>query len=213
MTSIYLPAHFKLADSALLGEVMARYNFAMLISVVDGRPFVTHLPVLARQIGDGWIIDAHVARANPQWSALSHNPDALIVFAGPHTYVSPSEYRSEQRVPTWNYITVHASGPIEIRHEPDAKLAILAELIEHHDPSFTPRWLNFDDGVRNSLLGAIVGLRMTVSTLEGKFKLNQHRLADDRPELPVEYASADENRREIAQWMQKLGFWSAPERA
>ncbi len=208
MSSIYTPLQFVQNDIAHLDEVMARYNFAMLVNVIDGKPFATHLPVLAHRRGSELTIDAHLARANPQWQALEQHPDALIIFAGPHTYVSPSEYRSQRRVPTWNYVTVHASGPVKALHSAEDKLCILADLIEYHDAAFMPRWKAFDDGMRDSLLGAIVGLRMTVTLLEGKFKLNQHRLADDRAELPEEYARADENRREIAGWMERLGLWT-----
>jgi transcriptional regulator len=202
MTSIYLPAQFANTDDSVLGEVMLRYNFATLFSIVGGTPFATHLPVLPVKDDAGWHIDAHVARANPQWHALAENPEALLVFAGPHTYVSPTEYRSERRVPTWNYITVHAAGS-------EDKAAILAQLIGHHDKAFLPRWQEFEAPLKDSLFGAIVGLRMKVTSLEGKFKLNQHRLTDDRSELPSEYRAADENRRELAAWMTELGFWPA----
>jgi transcriptional regulator len=207
MASIYLPAHFANSDDSVLGEVMLRYNFATLFSVVNGKPFATHLPVLPIKDEAGWHIDAHVARANPQWQALAKEPEALLVFAGPHTYSSPAEYRSERRVPTWNYITVHATGPLEVLHQTEDKQAILAHLIEHHDKAFLPRWQQFEPALRDGLFGAIVGLRMRVTSLEGKFKLNQHRLADDRAELQQQYRAADDNRREIASWMEQLGFW------
>ena len=207
MASIYLPAPFAITDDHVLGDVMLRYNFATLFSNVNGKPFATHLPVLPVKDQAGWHIDAHVARANPQWQALADEPEALLVFAGPHTYSSPSEYLAERRVPTWNYITVHATGAIEVLHQADDKQAILTQLIGHHDKAFLPLWQQFEAPLRDGLFGAIVGLRMKVASLEGKFKLNQHRLLDNRPELANEYRAADENRREIASWMTQLGFW------
>jgi transcriptional regulator len=209
LNTVYIPKQFDEQDPKHLAEVMQRYNFATLFSQRDNGPFATHLPVLARQEQDHWVIDAHVAKANPQWQALIDAPHALIVFQGPHMYVSPSQYRSDRRVPTWNYIAVHASGPMEVTHDREEKLAILARLIEHHDPEFASHWSDFEEKLRSPLLDAIVGLKMRVTTLEGKFKLNQHRLADDRPELQEEYSEGDENRREIAYWMGKLGLWPA----
>jgi transcriptional regulator len=209
VNTVYIPTQFDEHDPAHLSEVMQRYNFATLYSQRDGGPFATHLPVLARQEGDQWVIDAHVAKANPQWQALIDSPQGLIVFQGPHMYVSPTQYKSDRRVPTWNYIAVHASGPIEVKHDRDEKLAILARLIEHHDPDFASRWSEFEEKLRSPLLDAIVGLKMRITTLEGKFKLNQHRLADDRAELQEEYSGGDENRREIAYWMEKLDLWPA----
>jgi transcriptional regulator len=207
MTSLYVPKQFQQTDPKHLLEVMMRYNFAILFSMVEGAPFATHLPVLASELDGQWIIDAHVARANPHWRALSDGAPALIVFEGPHTYVSPTQYRSSQRVPTWNYLTVHASGPVSVLDDVASKEAILASLIGHHDPDFMVQWQRFEQGMHDSLMAAIVGLRMHVQTLEGKFKLNQHRLADDRDGLAAAYAAADENRREIGQWMARLGLW------
>ena len=213
MTSIYIPKQFEQSDPEHLALVMARYNFAILFSMVDGMPFATHLPVLAKHHDGRWQIDAHVARANPQWRGLADGNRALIVFAGPHTYVSPSQYRVTQRVPTWNYLTVHATGPVTVLDDVADKEAILESLIEHHDAAFMPAWRRFDQGMHDSLMGAIVGLRMQVELLEGKFKLNQHRLADHREQLAEEYAAADENRREIGEWMVRLGLWPEPARA
>ncbi len=210
VTSLYLPPQFDHDDPAHLAEVMSRHNFATLYSQRDNAPFATHLPVLARREGEAWIIDAHVAKANPHWQALAAAPEALLVFQGPHTYVSPTQYRSDRRVPTWNYIAVHAQGPIEVTHDADEKLAILQSLIAHHEPEFASRWAVFEDTLQKPLLGGIVGLRMRVAHLEGKFKLNQHRLADDRAGLAKEYAAGDENRRELGYWMEKLGLWPAP---
>jgi transcriptional regulator len=207
MTSIYVPKQFQQSDPKHLAELMARYNFAILFSMVEGKPFATHLPVLAVERDGRWHIDAHVARANPHWRALADGKPALMVFAGPHTYISPTQYRSRQRVPTWNYLTVHATGPVTVLDEAADKEAILETLINHHDPAFMESWRSFDETMHDSLMGAIVGLRMQVESLEGKFKLNQHRLADDREQLAEEYAAADENRREIGQWMTRLGLW------
>ncbi|MFT5588106.1 MAG: transcriptional regulator [Bradyrhizobium sp.] len=89
---MYVPQHFREDDPALLLEVMQRYSFATLVSHVDGKPFATHVPVLARQIDGALQIDGHVARANPHWQALQTDPAALVIFQGPHTYISPTLY-------------------------------------------------------------------------------------------------------------------------
>jgi transcriptional regulator len=204
---MYLPQHFRQDDPALLLEVMQRYNFATLVSTVNDAPFATHLPVLARLDGDAIHIEGHFARANPHWQALEAEPQALIIFHGPHTYISPTLYRDSNRVPTWNYIAVHARGLVRIRHEADAKLAMLDKLIEQQEPAYQNQFEQIDDTLRTGLLNAIVAFDMQVQTLEGKFKLGQHRLAGDKPEMQSWHQQGDENQRALAQWMQRLGYW------
>ncbi|GAA4026441.1 FMN-binding negative transcriptional regulator [Actimicrobium antarcticum] len=204
---MYVPQHFREEDPALLLEVMQRYNFATLVSTVDGMPFATHVPVLARQIDGVVQIDGHVARANPHWQALEAGPSALVIFHGPHTYISPTLYTKPNRVPTWNYIAVHASGNAVIEHDDASKLALLAALVQHHEPAYHAQFDQLDDGLRAGLLNAIVAFTIRVDRLEGKFKLGQHRLADDKPQMQAWHDAGGENEQAIAQWMQRLGHW------
>jgi len=204
---MYIPAHFRNDRRDDLLEVMRTYDFATLVSNRAGLPFATHLPVLVREDGERLAIDAHVAAANPHWQALQEDPRALIIFLGPHTYVSPSAYRSFERVPTWNYIAVHATCEARIIADAKGKLDILDRLIQRHDPGFAERFSQFQDATREQLLRAIVGLEFRVDSLEGKFKLGQHRLADDRPENQQEHEQGGEDRQALAQWMKRLGYW------
>lgn len=172
-------------------------------------PFVTHLPVLTKHI-DGVIhIDGHVARANTHWQALAQEPAALVIFHGPHTYVSPTLYHSAKQVPTWNYIAVHASGSAVIEHDNARKLVLLNEMVMQQEPDYRSQFAQMDETFRTSLLNAIVGFTIRVTGVQGKFKLGQHRLADDRPEMRSVHESGDDNQRDIAQWMHRLGYWPA----
>src|SRR3546814_11682458 len=85
--------------------------FATLVTTFEGAPFATHLPLLHEAEGGphGRIV-GHMARQNPQWRGFADGGEALIVFHGPHAYVSPTWYERQPAVPTWNYPTVHASG-------------------------------------------------------------------------------------------------------
>ena len=205
---MYIPRHFAHDDRADLLEVMREHNFATLVSTIDGEPFASHVPVLTRDSGaGGLVVEGHLAAANPHARALADGARALVIFHGPHTYVSPSHYRSEGRVPTWNYIAIHASGNARTIDNVDGKLAILAHLIAHHDPDFAQRFAVFDQRQRDGLLAAITGFEIAVDKLEGKFKLGQHRLVDDRPSLQASHESGGENERAIAQWMKRLDYW------
>jgi transcriptional regulator len=204
---MYMPKHFEHKDQADLLEVMRTYDFALMISNIDGVPFATHLPALVRETEAGLVIDAHVAAANPHWRGLEKSPEVLIVFSGPHSYVSPTLYASFQRVPTWNYLAVHAMGVARVMHDAADKEVTLARLIAHHEPEFAARFAQFETGMRDSLLKGIVALEIRVTSLEGKLKLGQHRLHDDRAEMQSTFENGDENQRALASWMKKLGYW------
>ena len=205
---MYIPKHFAHDDRADLLAVMRDYNFATLVSTIDGEPFATHVPVLTREGEDGGlVIEGHVAAANRHARTFAEGARALVIFHGPHTYISPSHYRSQGRVPTWNYIAIHASGKARAIDDAEGKLAILAHLIAHHDPAFAQRFAVFDERQRDGLLAAITGFEIEIDKLEGKFKLGQHRLADDLPSLRASHENGGENERAIAQWMKQLGYW------
>jgi len=205
---MYIPKHFAHDDRADLLAVMRECNFATLVSTIDGEPFATHVPVLTREDDAGaLIVEGHLAAANQHTRALAHGARALVIFHGPHTYISPAHYRSEGRVPTWNYIAIHASGATRVIDHVEGKLAILAHLVAHHDPAFAQRFAVFDERQREGLLAAITGFEIAVDRLEGKFKLGQHRLADDLPTLQASHESGGENERAIARWMKQLGYW------
>lgn len=204
---MYVPTHFDETDPDLLLEVMRKYNFATLVSLVDGEHFATHVPVLARHV-DGIIeISGHVARANPHWRALQASPQALMMFQGPHTYISPTLYAGRNRVPTWNYIAVHASGSVRVDESDAGKLATLQHLITHHEPGYRQQFTELEPGLRDGLLRSIVGFSMRVEKLQGKFKLGQHRLAEDAPGMQAWHEAGGEDTQAIAAWMKRLGYW------
>lgn len=205
---MYVPKHFARDDRADLLAVMREYSFATIFASVDGEPFATHAPVRVVESADGALsIEGHVAAMNPHAQALD-GARTMVVFQGPHTYISPTLYRSAGRVPTWNYIAVHAVGFARTIVEPQAKHALLRRLIAEHEPAFDQRFAAFEDRHRDGLLAAITGFEIAVDKLEGKFKLGQHRLADDLPSMRTVHEEGDENRRAIAQWMKRLGCWT-----
>lgn len=204
---MYLPTHFEQTDPALLLDVMQRHNFATMVSMVDGAQFATHVPVLAREVGGAIEIVGHVARANPHWRGLRVSSDVLVIFHGPHTYISPTLYDQQNRVPTWNYIAVHATGKAVVCEDEAGKCAILEDLIRHHEPGYQLQFDSLEPNYRTGMMQAIVGFTIRVDQLHGKFKLGQHRLDHDMPEMQAWHEAGGENEREIAAWMRKLGYW------
>ena len=180
---MYIPAHFKETRLEVLHALMREYSFATLISVLDGELFATHLPVLldAARAENGTLV-AHMARANPHWRAFT--PDAaesLVIFQGPHAYISPSWYVAEQAVPTWNYTVVHAYGRPSVMQDPARVLALLDDTVEIYEAGQARPWSTAQPGeayIANMARG-IVAFEMPISRLEGKRKLGQNRSAED----------------------------------
>ncbi len=204
---MYIPEHFAQDDHALLIEVMRAENFAMLISAgPDGEPFVTHLPVIIRN-GDGsLIIEGHMARANPHWQYLEKAARALIVFSGPHAYVSPSLYASKENVPTWNYVAVHAYGPIKLRHEMGDKHVAQVRLIGVLEPGYQQQFEELNPTYRHGRMSAIVAFEMSVERLEGKFKLSQNRPMVDRHTVANAFTDGSDQQRAVASWMRRVSL-------
>lgn len=180
---MYLPKHFREDDPAILTEFMRAHPFAALVTVVDGAPFATHLPLVVQASAEGVALLGHVARANPQWQTLAEQREALAIFAGPHAYVSPTLYEQRQSVPTWNYIAVHAYGPVRPITAPDEAEAVLQRLIARHEPPYQAQWAELPERYRTSMLNGIVAFEMTVTRLEGKFKLSQNRAPGEQRNL------------------------------
>lgn len=201
---MYIPTHFVAPEPHVL-EAMRASDFVTLVGLDDdGAPCVTHCPVVVED--DGRRIVGHVARANPHWEQLGRHPRVLAIFPGPHAYVSPSWYASRLSVPTWNYIAVHATGVVTLMQDAEEKDAMLARLIERHEPAHLAQWRAQPPAWRNNMLGGIVGFSIAVERLEAKFKLSQNKSAQDRQSVHDAHAAGGDDMRALAAWMRRLGM-------
>ena len=181
---MYVPAHFAVTDRVILHAFMEQYSFGVLMSQVDGLPFASHLPLLLdREAAPNGTIIGHMARANPQWRELDAQT-VLAVFPGPHAYISPTWYEAENVVPTWNYTAVHATGRAEVIDDRDALLVIVARSVAVYEASMSSPWVLDRDGpMVDRLLAQIVGFRIRIDRLEGKWKLNQNHSVERREKV------------------------------
>lgn len=172
---MYIPPHFAQTDPGTLHAFIERHSFGLLVSDVDGVPFATHLPfLLDRSAGPHGTLIGHLARANPHAQAIEDRV-SLAVFSGPHAYVSPTWYAAEHTVPTWNYTAVHAYGrasPIADRTE---LLDLLQRSVAVYEADMPRPWvLDLSSAVVDRLISQIVGFRLSIDRLEGKWKLSQN---------------------------------------
>ena len=203
---MYLPSAFRQDDLAELHAQMQASPFALLTSAGAAGVQASHLPLLlAPDEGEFGTLYGHFARANPHWSDLQGGAEALAVFSGPDAYISPGWYPAKAEhgkvVPTWNYIAVHARGPVELIEEPERLLQIVSRLSDQHESGRERPWA-VSDAPReyiDSMLRAIVGFALPIRRLEGKWKLGQNRSAADQQGVRDGLASSPSPRdRELA---------------
>jgi transcriptional regulator len=208
---LYIPQHFEEKRPDVLARAIRDIQFALLVTAVDGKYLASHLPMVLKQTAGAFTLEAHVARANEHWKALTGKPASLAVFQGPQTYVSPSFYETKRQhgkvVPTWNYVVVHAHGPLQTVEEEDWLLAHLGDLVAANEGRREQPWAIADAPAEfiHGMTRAIVGLRLTVDRLEGKWKMIQNRSEADRlGTLAGLSASADPQDRAVAAIMRGL---------
>lgn len=171
---MYSPPYNQVEDRAEVLSFMRANNFAVVVTATGGEPRASHLPVLVEERDGSLVIVAHMAKNNPQWEAF-FDDEVLVVFHGPHAYVSPRWYAEKERVPTWNYAAVHAYGKVRAFHEPEAKRAAVAKLVAHHDPQWLPDYEKLSDGYMAGMLEAIVAFEVPIDRIETRWKLSQNR--------------------------------------
>lgn len=177
---MYIPEHFRVEDQALAIGFMRANPFAILVSNNNGEPFATHIPVVIREIEDKIRLRGHVAKANPHWRYLQNQPHCLVIFHGPHAYISPSNYETKEVVPTWNYGAVHAYGEARTYSEVPELLSMLDDLIPTFEAAYSEQWSSLSEAYRSRMLNHIVGFEICVNKLEAKFKLSQNRTRQEQ---------------------------------
>ena len=201
---MYIPDAFAETDRDRLHDLIEVYDFALLITPGDPMPMVSHLPfVLDRTAGPKGTLQAHMARGNPQWQSFAG--EALVVFRGPHSYVSPTWYAPDApAVPTWNYAVIEAYGTPRIVDDAHVLRAQQERLVAAHEAGRAPPW-NMESqppAYIEGMLKGIVGFEIPIDRLEGKFKLSQNRtVADQRRVAQALNDSGSEDGQALAQLM------------
>lgn len=183
---MYIPPAFRDDDSASLHATMRAARLATLVTATADGILATPLPlILDAAEGAHGVLYGHVARANPQWKTAPLG-EAMAIFMGPDAYVTPSWYATKREtgkvVPTWNYVAVHAYGPVEFFDDERRLLEVVTRLTGLHEQSRAEPWAVSDapDAFVKAQLRGIVGLRLPITRLDGKRKLSQNRNAEDR---------------------------------
>jgi transcriptional regulator len=201
---MYIPHFNSFTDGQAVVAFMQRYSFATIVTSVNGVPEATHLPFFVKEENGKVYLQAHFAKANPQWKEIEGNT-SLVIFTEPHAYISPSNYEKVENVPTWNYIAVHAYGKARILDSITQKTELLKHTINAYEPDYLRQWENLPEQYRMKMLNGIVAFEIEVSDLQAKKKLSQNRSEQEQQNIIHSLSqSHDTNEQEIAAYMSKL---------
>jgi transcriptional regulator len=211
---MYTPKAFAVTDLPMLHAAMKQSELATLVTITTQGLVATHLPLILDETkGEYGTLTGHVSRANVQWRESDAAAEALIIFLGPDTYVSPNWYPAKQEtgrvVPTWNYAAIHAYGRITFIEDTEWLRTMVTELTRKHEASFPAPWQVSDAPAVyiDSQLKAIVGFEFQILRLEGKEKFNQNRSVEDRMGvIDGLRALQDERKTKVAELMEEIEF-------
>jgi transcriptional regulator len=183
---MYLPDHFRVEDVADMHALIRAHPLAALVSAGSSGLYGTHLPTVLKEEGGYGTIECHISRANPHWKDLAQGGEAMMIFQGPETYITPNWYRTKfetgKAVPTWNYAIVHAYGWPEVMNDKEWLRRHVGELTDQQERSEQHPWKLSDAPASyiEAMLRGIVGFRFSIARLEGKWKMSQNREPRDR---------------------------------
>jgi transcriptional regulator len=201
---MYIPKYFKVTNFEEIREFIQMNSFGTLITTKKGKPIATHLPLQLINKGDDYYITGHMAFGNPQWRTFETCKDVLIIFQGPHAYISSSWYEQEN-VPTGNYQAVHVYGTAIILNEEELKqdLTMLLQKYEKHRKN-PVLWDKLSPQLLEKQLKGIVGFKIKVQEVQAAYKLSQNRNEEDYRNIIDQLEKEEDlNSHQLAEAMKK----------
>jgi transcriptional regulator len=201
---MYIPRYFKVTNADEIWEFVQENSFGTMVTTKQGKPIATHLPLQLVKEGDTYYITGHVAYGNPQWRTFETCEDVLVMFQGPHAYISSSWYKQEN-VPTWNYQAVHVYGTASILNEEELKQDLTKLLQKYEKHRKNPvLWDKLSPEVLEKQLKGIIGFKIKVQEIQAANKLSQNRNEDDYQNIVSKlYEEKDLNSQQMAQLMER----------
>ncbi|HWO95770.1 MAG TPA: FMN-binding negative transcriptional regulator [Bacillus sp. (in: firmicutes)] len=191
---MYIPKHFKIDDEEVICDFIEKYSFATLFSQHQGEPYATHLPLMLNKSENA--LYGHFARPNEQWKD-AENQQVLAVFQGPHCYISPSWYETTMAVPTWNYVSIHLYGKMEIVEDQKVIFDSLNDMVNKYEgPDSSYNLKDVDSRFLEGMNKGIVAFKIKITKIEAKAKLSQNHPVE-RQELIIKQLENTSNQDNI----------------
>ncbi|AKI92832.1 FMN-binding negative transcriptional regulator [Bacillus subtilis] len=200
---MYIPKYYKITNINEIWDFVKENSFGTIVTTRKGKPIATHLPLQLVQEGDTYFITGHIAYGNPQWRTFETSEDVLVMFQGPHAYISSSWYKQEN-VPTWNYQAVHVYGTASILNEEELKQDLTSLLQKYEKHRENPvLWDRLSPQLLEQELKGIVGFKIRVQEIQAANKLSQNRNEEDYQNIVNKlYEEKDINSQQMAQLME-----------
>ena len=171
---MYSPPYNRIENLHEVAEFTRANSFALLVTGTGGTLHASQLPMIVEERANRLAIRSHMAKNNPQWQEF-FDDEVLVVFSGPHAYVSPRWYEDKERVPTWNYAAVHAYGRVTLVEDRKAKHAAQRALVASLDSPWLPTFDALREEYVEMMLRGIVTFNIEVTRVETRWKLSQNR--------------------------------------
>lgn len=187
---MYIPKYYQMHDYEEIKQFMRNNNFVTIITTDGVRPIATHLPVNIEEHSNVLYISGHFARGNKQWQTINNNDNILIIFHGPHGYVSSTWYEQED-VPTWDYESIHTYGEGHLLNEEQLAVdltKLLKQYEQHRENGAT--WDDLSDQTKKQIKG-IVGFKIKVTNIEAAYKLSQTRSKQEKRNIASQLNNSD----------------------
>lgn len=199
---MYISKLYREEDRAKILEFLRQNEFATLVTYDGEKPAASHLLMEVVEAGGELFINGHMSRANSLWKAFDTNPEVLVIFQGPHTYISPTWY-NHVNVPTWNYQAVHVYGSPRIVTD-EEYYAMLSRLIARHEGGTNYRMENLPQDFVEKQMNGTVGFQVKVTRVEANYKLSQNRDDEDYHNIISRLNEReDEMSHQVAEAMEK----------
>lgn len=201
---MYIPKYYKVTDVNEIEEFIQMNSFATLVTTKQGKPIATHLPLMFNKKGEDCYLTGHMAYGNPQWRTFETSEDVLVMFQGPHAYISSSWYEQEN-VPTWNYQSVHIYGHATIL-EKEELVGDLTKLLDKYENNRENPilWESLSPELLEKEMKGIVGFKIKIGEIQAAYKLSQNRNEADYINIIDQLKNEETpNSKQMAQVMEK----------
>ncbi|WP_431029636.1 FMN-binding negative transcriptional regulator [Lysinibacillus sp. LZ02] len=203
---MFSPKYFQMKDHDEVIRFMEEHSFVTIVTMKKGDPIATHVPVQLQKEGEDYFITGHLAYSNPQWRTFELNKRVLVIYQGPHAYISSSWY-SHENVPTWNYQAVHIYGQVMIMGEQELKADLAKQLEKYEKYREHPTlWHTLSPELLEQQLKGIVGFKIKVEDIQATYKLSQNRNDEDYQRVVENLQQEDSmSSQQLAEVMKKIG--------
>ena len=201
---MYIPKYYKVTDVNEIEQFIQMNSFATLVTTKQGKPIATHLPLMFNKKGEDCYLTGHMAYGNPQWRTFETSEDVLVMFQGPHAYISSSWYEQEN-VPTWNYQSVHIYGHATIL-EKEELVGDLTKLLDKYENNRENPilWESLSPELLEKEMKGIVGFKIKIGEIQAAYKLSQNRNEADYINIIDQLKNEETpNSKQMAQLMEK----------